>query len=234
MKPLIAMEGVCKSYASAGWDLDVFDEAALSIQHGERCAIVGPSGAGKSTLLHLLGLLDTPDKGRLLFNGCDISTTTSDQRAQLRNQCLGFIFQNFHLLPRLTALENVALPLFYRGLSRAAAHQRAYEQLERVGLDERMLHRPASLSGGQCQRVAIARALVGAPALILADEPTGNLDSATTEDVLHLLLQLNREEGVTLVVVTHDTGLAQRLDRCFHVQNGKVTEKPHHWDMAHG
>ncbi|MGV6475686.1 ABC transporter ATP-binding protein [Azotobacter vinelandii] len=211
----------------------VLHEVSLSIERGQSCAIVGASGSGKSTLLNILGLLDQPASGRFLLDGLDMSRATADERAGIRNQCIGFVFQNFNLLPRLNALDNVALPLLYRGYHRTEARQHARRQLERVGLAERTAHRPADLSGGQRQRVAIARALVGKPSLILADEPTGNLDSATAQDIVDLLLQLNRQEGVTLVMVTHDDGLARRLDRCLHVKDGSVVEMARHRTASH-
>lgn len=191
---------------------------------GESCAIVGASGSGKSTLLNILGLLDRPDSGAYRFAEHDIFSVDGDRLAAIRNRLIGFVFQSFNLLPRLNALDNVALPLSYRGMPRREALERAEAMLARVGLAERAGHRPADLSGGQRQRVAIARALVGEPALILADEPTGNLDASTAKEVLELLLTLNRERQVTLVVVTHDPGLAARLGRQLTVRHGEVHE----------
>lgn len=191
---------------------------------GESCAIVGASGSGKSTLLNILGLLDRPDSGAYRFAEHDIFSVDGDRLAAIRNRLIGFVFQSFNLLPRLNALDNVALPLSYRGMPRREALERAEAMLARVGLAERAGHRPADLSGGQRQRVAIARALVGEPALILADEPTGNLDASTAKEVLELLLTLNRERQVTLVVVTHDPSLAARLGRQLTVRHGEVHE----------
>lgn len=218
------MEGICQSYRTGEQILSVLENITLMIKGGESCAIVGASGSGKSTLLNILGLLDLPASGRFTLNGRDMAHVTADERAEMRNQYIGFVFQSFNLLPRLNALDNVALPLFYRGVSRTRSRLRAQHQLKRVGLLERLAHYPAQLSGGQRQRVAIARALVGDPALLLADEPTGNLDGDTANGVMDLLLQLNRQEGMTLVMVTHDIKLAQRLDRCLHVRDGFVNE----------
>jgi len=225
---LIHLEDISQSYTLAGQPLAVLDKISLTIKRGESCAIVGPSGSGKSTLLNILGLLDLPTSGRISLNGHDMTRASSDKRASFRNQMIGFVFQSYNLLPRLNALDNVALPLLYRGCPRGQAMQRARTQLERFGLGSRSSHRPAELSGGQKQRVAIARALVGDPALILADEPTGNLDSVATQDVMNILLQLNQAEGVTLVMVTHDHGLARKLGRCLCVQDGKIIEASRH------
>jgi putative ABC transport system ATP-binding protein len=222
---IVRLEDICQSYTmGSGQPLAVLDHVSLTIESGESCAIVGASGSGKSTLLNILGLLDQPASGRIVLNGQDITRADSDQRASFRNQLIGFVFQSYNLLPRLSALDNVALPLLYRGCPRAEAMRRARAQLERFGLRERGAHRPAELSGGQKQRVAIARGLVGDPALILADEPTGNLDSVATREVMEILLRLNRTEGVTLVMVTHDNKLAGELDRCLHVAEGKIVE----------
>jgi len=222
--PLIVLEHIHHSYWMDGAAQPVLHDVSLTIARSQSCALVGTSGSGKSTLLNLIGLLDQPTSGRFLLDGRDMSRASADLRADLRNQWIGFIFQNFNLLPRLNALDNVALPLLYRGCPRSSARERARHELERVGLGERMHHKPAELSGGQRQRVAIARALAGEPALILADEPTGNLDGTTAQDVLELLLHLNREQGVTLVMVTHDNTLARHLDRRLHIEDGQVSE----------
>lgn len=223
---LIVMEDICQSYRLGEQRLTVLDNISMTIQRGESCAIVGTSGSGKSTLLNILGLLDQPSSGCFQLNGRDMSRVTPDERAELRNELIGFVFQSFNLLPRLNALDNVALPLLYRGYSRHQARKHALRQIERVGLADRQAHLPADLSGGQRQRVAIARALVGEPALVLADEPTGNLDSETARDIMSLLLELNRTQAVTLLMVTHDPYLALQLDRCLHVQEGRITEQP--------
>jgi len=216
MNPIVTLQGITRRLGTE----PVLHNLSLTIPHGQTCAIIGPSGAGKSTLLNLIGLLDQPCCGRMMLAGQDMTVTTADQRAILRNRMLGFIFQSFNLLPRLSALDNVALPLSYRGIGQAAARRAARAQLEAVGLGERAQHLPADMSGGQRQRVAIARALVTEPALLLADEPTGNLDGATAEEIAGLLLRLNRERGVTLLMVTHDPAMARRMDRCIEVRNG--------------
>ena len=220
----IYLQGIGKSYRLAEQPLHILKNVSLSIDTGESCAILGASGSGKSTLLNILGLLDLPDCGEYRFAGHDIFRTSPDQLAAIRNRQIGFVFQSFNLLPRLSALDNVALPLSYRGVARRESLERAQHMLDQVGLGQRAAHRPADLSGGQRQRVAIARALVGEPSVILADEPTGNLDSHTAQDIMELLLALNRERQVTLIIVTHDPGIAQRLERQIRVTNGVVQE----------
>ncbi|WP_235319342.1 ABC transporter ATP-binding protein [Photorhabdus luminescens] len=221
---LIHMENICRSYRMGEKYYPVLDKISFTIMRGQSCAIVGASGSGKSTLLNILGLLDQPTSGYFQFRDVNITNVTPNERAKIRNQEIGFVFQSFNLLPRMQALDNVALPLLYRGYSRSLARQEAKCQLELVGLAGRIYHRPADLSGGQRQRVAIARALVGKPSLILADEPTGNLDSATARDIMALLLSLNREQGVTLVMVTHDETIAKNMQRCLYVNNGRLSE----------
>ncbi|MGR4041755.1 ABC transporter ATP-binding protein [Pseudomonas sp. 910_21] len=220
----ISLQGIGKSYRLAEQPLHILKNVSLSIEVGESCAILGASGSGKSTLLNILGLLDLPDNGDYRFAGHDIFRASPDQLAAIRNQQIGFVFQSFNLLPRLSALDNVALPLSYRGVARRESLERALHMLDQVGLGQRAHHRPADLSGGQRQRVAIARALVGEPSVILADEPTGNLDSHTAQEIMDLLLSLNRERQVTLIIVTHDPGIAQRLERQIRVTNGVVQE----------
>ncbi|AQT09826.1 MULTISPECIES: ABC transporter ATP-binding protein [Pseudomonas] len=220
----ISLQGIGKSYRLAEQPLHILKNVSLCIEAGESCAILGASGSGKSTLLNILGLLDLPDSGDYHFAGHDIFRASPDQLAAIRNQQIGFVFQSFNLLPRLSALDNVALPLSYRGVARRDSLERAMHMLDQVGLGQRADHRPADLSGGQRQRVAIARALVGEPSVILADEPTGNLDSHTAQDIMDLLLALNRERRVTLIIVTHDPNIAQRLERQIRVTNGVVQE----------
>jgi len=224
---LISLQGIGKRYQLAGQPLSILNDVCLSIARGESCGILGASGSGKSTLLNILGLLDLPNCGRYHFAGHDIFNATPDELAAIRNQQIGFVFQSFNLLPRLSALDNVALPLSYRGVSRHESVAQALRMLEQVGLADRAHHRPADLSGGQRQRVAIARALVGTPSVILADEPTGNLDSSTAQDIMDLLLALNREQHVTLIIVTHDPQIAARLERKILVRNGVVQEAAH-------
>jgi len=215
---LISLQGIGKRYELAGQQLSILNDVCLSIARGDSCGILGASGSGKSTLLNILGLLDLPNH--------DIFNATPDELAAIRNQQIGFVFQSFNLLPRLSALDNVALPLSYRGVSRHDSVEQALRMLDQVGLADRAHHRPADLSGGQRQRVAIARALVGNPSVILADEPTGNLDSTTAQDIMDLLLALNREQQVTLIIVTHDAHIAERLERKILVRNGVVQEAP--------
>ena len=224
-KSLIHMQDICQAYSIGSHSLHALKNVSLAIQRGQTCAILGASGSGKSTLLNILGLLDKPASGQFHFGTQNMNDATTEERARLRNTEIGFVFQSFNLLPRLTALDNVALPLFYKGYPRPLAREHARTQIERVGLGDRMKHRPTDLSGGQRQRIAIARALVCEPALILADEPTGNLDRSTADDVMALLLALNRERGATLIVVTHDPNLAERMERCFEVRDGEVAER---------
>jgi putative ABC transport system ATP-binding protein len=221
---LVSLSHIQHDYLLNGCRLPVLRDISLIIRRGDTCSITGPSGSGKSTLLNLLGLLDRPSSGCLHFAGTDMSCASSDERARIRNRQIGFIFQAFHLLPRLSALDNVALPLSYRAVPRNVARQAAMRQLQRVGLGSHAQHRPDELSGGQCQRVAIGRALVGNPALIVADEPTGNLDQTTADEIIDLLLELNHEHRVTLVMVTHDDALAARLGRRLHMDGGRLFE----------
>lgn len=224
---LIRMESITRSYNIGTTCQKVLHTFSLSILSGQTCAIVGASGSGKSTLLNLIGLLDTPTSGRLLLQGRDMSRCDANARAIARNRLIGFVFQSFNLLPRLSALDNVALPLLYRGILPQTAQTVARKYLDRVGLSARIHYLPADLSGGQRQRVAIARALVGEPDLLLADEPTGNLDSQNAADIIDLLLTLNRDCGTTLVMVTHDTTVAKRMSRCIQVSDGRVSEAYH-------
>ncbi|WP_397451800.1 ABC transporter ATP-binding protein [Pseudomonas sp. NA-150] len=225
---LLRLHNVSQSYSRGGQAVLVLRDINLTLMRGQTSALVGASGSGKSTLLNILGLLESPVSGRLMFAGHNMLNANADVLARLRNRDIGFVFQAFNLLPRLSAMDNVALPLSYRGLPRREARCQALQQLQQVGLADKAHDKPADLSGGQRQRVAIARALVGNPSLILADEPTGNLDSHTAEEIMALLLELNRERGVTLVMVTHDTALAERFERRIRVIDGQLQEGATH------
>lgn len=217
--------GVSKSFRDAGLSVDVLTEINLYIFAGERIAIVGSSGSGKSTLLHLLGGLEEPSQGEIWVAGKKLSDLNQAQRGMWRNQNLGFIYQFHHLLPEFTALENVAMPLLIRGTNPADAKIQAIELLNKVGLSKRIEHKPGEMSGGERQRAAIARALVTKPRCVLADEPTGNLDRHTAEQVYQTMLELNAEIQTSLVVVTHDEKLAQCMDKIYHLQDGKLQIK---------
>ncbi|MEY4712693.1 MAG: hypothetical protein RIS88_2143 [Pseudomonadota bacterium] len=219
-EPIIAVEHVSKSVTDSTGTLDILRDVDFTLAAQETVAIVGASGSGKSTLLSIIAGLDTPTRGTVRLAGQDLFALDEDDRASLRAQKIGFVFQSFQLLGNLTALENVMLPLELAG--RRDARQAASEMLERVGLGARLGHYPKVLSGGEQQRVALARAFVVRPAVLLADEPTGSLDFATGETVMQLMLDLNREQGTTLVLVTHDQGIAQRCDRCITVEAGRV------------
>jgi putative ABC transport system ATP-binding protein len=219
---VVAARGVTKVYRLDGVEVRALDGIDLEVVQGDSLAIMGPSGSGKSTLLGLLGGLDRPTDGNLAFAGREVGAMSDDELAKVRNQVVGFVFQSFQLLPRTIAVANVGLPLVYRGLGRAERRRRAVEALQAVGLGQRMAHRPSQLSGGEQQRVAIARALVTEPAMLLADEPTGNLDSRSGDEVLDLLARLHLERGVAVVVVTHDPGVAKRFERLVVVRDGRL------------
>ncbi len=220
-KSIIQAIGLSKSYGD-GRRIEVLTDLALSIAPGESVAIVGQSGVGKSTLLHILGTLDRPTAGTVLFDGADLFQLNDREQAAFRNREIGFIFQFHHLLPDFTALENVMMPGLIQGRSAADAARRARELLERVGLGERLTHKPGELSGGEQQRVAVARAVAQSPRVILADEPTGNLDPDTGGAVHALLMELNREHRITLVLVTHNEALARMVDRTLRLQGGRL------------
>ncbi len=216
----LVLSDIQRTFHQAGNDLQVLRGAAVSIASGETVALVGPSGAGKSTLLHIAGLLERPDGGEVIVDGEVCSDLSDDRRTALRRTAIGFIYQFHHLLPEFTALENVVVPQMIAGVSKSAARKRASELLGMVGLSEREGHRPAKLSGGEQQRVAIARALANSPKVLIADEPTGNLDQETAERVFELLMRLTRETGVSSLVATHNPDLAARMDRKLTLKNG--------------
>jgi putative ABC transport system ATP-binding protein len=218
---VVEASGVTKVYRMDGVEVRALDGVDLVIQQGDSLAIMGPSGSGKSTLLGLVGGLDRPTSGTLAFQGRDVAGLSDDELARVRNRVVGFVFQNFQLLPRTPAVANVGLPLVYRGLGRAERRRLAVRALESVGLGHRLQHRPSQLSGGEQQRVAIARALVTEPAMLLADEPTGNLDSRSGEEVIGLLARLHDERGVAVVVVTHDAGVAAHFRRRVLLHDGR-------------
>ena len=223
MSDLIRLEAVSRRFTLGGTEVAALEHVSLRVAEGEYLAVMGPSGSGKSTLLNVLGLLDRPDEGQYWLGGQDIATLSEPALAQLRGHRIGFVFQSFHLISRLTARENVELPLMLCGVLPAERHRRSQRLLEDLGLDNRADHRPAELSGGQRQRVAIARAMAMAPRLILADEPTGNLDSRSGEEVITLLERLNREQGITLMVVTHDPRLGERAGRRISMDDGRIS-----------
>ena len=219
---MIYMKDVSKLYPVGEKVVAALSHVSLHIAPGEYTAIVGPSGSGKSTMMHLLGCLDTPTSGQVTLHGRDVSTLRPLELSRVRGEEIGFVFQGFQLLPQLTALENVAMPLLLAGAGRRERESRAKALLERVGLGERLHHRPSQLSGGQQQRVAIARALVRDPAVLLADEPTGNLDEKTGARVAEVLKKLNRDMGMTLVIVTHNRELADNMDRSLELRSGEL------------
>lgn len=220
---MIYMEDICKTYHIGGEAIHALDHASLQVADGEFVAVVGPSGSGKSTLMNIIGCLDTADSGVYLLDNEPIGRMGQNALAHIRNRKIGFIFQNFNLLPRLTALENVELPLIYGGVPAADRRELAENALRLVGLENRSRHKPTELSGGQQQRVAIARALAGDPPVLLADEPTGNLDSKTGSEIMHIVQELHRA-GKTIVLITHDIGVARQAGRQIHIADGRVTE----------
>jgi putative ABC transport system ATP-binding protein len=221
-KPIIIrMEEICKRYGVGDTLVNALEDVNLTIEEGEYCAIMGPSGSGKSTAMNIIGCLDRPTSGHYYLDKMDVATLPDDQLAQMRNRKLGFVFQQFHLLPQSTAMENVMLPLVYAGMPSKERQERAAEALERVGLTNRRNNRPNQLSGGQQQRVAIARAIVGEPVLLLADEPTGALDTKTTQEVMDIFTELN-EGGITIVMVTHEPDVARQTRRIVWFRDGQV------------
>lgn len=219
--PLVAVTNITKIYKMGKQELKVLDDISLEISKGEFVAILGPSGSGKSTLMNILGCIDIPTVGEYFLDGENIRAKGEDELAVIRNRKIGFIFQKFNLMNKYTALHNTQIPLILRGINRREAQYKASELLKQVGLGERLNHKPTELSGGQQQRVAIARALVGSPELLLADEPTGNLDSRSGDEIMNLFLELN-SEGNTIVLITHDINIAQRATRIIHIKDGRA------------
>ncbi len=224
-KQVIRINGLTKDYALDGVVVHAIRGVDLSLNQGEYLAIMGASGSGKSTLMNIIGCLDVLDKGQYWLNGHDVTKMNSDELASIRNRELGFVFQNFNLLARTSALENVETPLIYAGVKEAERQRRATKLLQRIGLGDRLGHLPNQLSGGQQQRVAIARALVTQPSLLLADEPTGNMDTATSAEFLELLAQLNKEEGLTIVLITHESEVAARAQRILTMSDGRLVNQ---------
>ena len=224
--PILAVQGLTKTYPDAGGGLiTVLSGIDLTLRRGQSAAIIGPSGCGKTTLLNVIGTLDTPTAGSVAIAGTDITTLNETQRAQVRAKQIGFVFQEHHLLPQCTALENTLIPTLAKGIDRKGSEQRATELLNRVGLSDRIHHRPDALSGGQRQRVAIVRALINRPALLLVDEPTGALDSNTAEQIMGLLLELNQAEQTAMLMVTHAADLASLMDQTLRLEQGKLVDE---------
>jgi len=220
---VIELKGISKVYELGGIAYPALSDINLSIQQNEYIALTGASGSGKSTMMNILGCLDTPTSGHYVLDGEEVAGLDEDELASVRNRKVGFVFQNFYLMPRMTAIDNVAQPLIYRGIAPVQRRAHAERALQRVGLGDRMRHRPNEMSGGQRQRVAVARALVGHPELLLADEPTGNLDSRTAREILDLFAQLHAE-GQTVVIVTHDAGIAAACHRQVRLHDGRIAE----------
>lgn len=231
MNEILNMRGICKSYFVGDDELKVLKNVDLSIVQGDFLSVLGPSGSGKSTLMNIIGCLDTPTSGSYVLTGNDISDLDETELARIRNREIGFVFQSFYLLPRLSALQNVELPLVYSGLPPQERRNRAMQMLERVGLADKMRNLPNQLSGGQQQRVAIARALVTQPSILLADEPTGALDQATGLQIISLFEELNRD-GKTIIIITHDSNIAAHARRIAHILDGQLTEKEMALDAA--
>lgn len=222
--PLVKLTNASKTYQMDGVSVKALGKADFEVKKGEFVAIMGPSGSGKSTLMHIAGCLDTPTSGKVIFNDLDVSRLSEEKLAQIRNQEIGFVFQTFNLIPRMTALDNTALPLIYSGLKTATRKKKARLALEKVGLKERTSHFPNQLSGGEQQRIAIARALINNPKIIFADEPTGNLDSKTGEEIMKILTDLNKK-GNTVVIVTHEKEIARYAQRTVFIRDGQIVPK---------
>ena len=223
MDLLVDMTGICKIYNPGENEVRALDHVDVKIRRGEFVAIIGQSGSGKSTLMNMIGCLDVPTSGKYILSGTDVSKMSDNELSDIRNREIGFIFQGFNLIANLNARENVELPLIYRGVEQKERHRLSESALEKVGLKNRMTHKPSEMSGGQQQRVAIARAIAQAPPVILADEPTGNLDSASSREILGILKNLN-EEGRTVILITHDNGIAMQAKRIIRIMDGKIVE----------
>lgn len=221
---LVEMKDICKDYPQGRETVRVLKDICLQVEQGDYLAIMGPSGSGKTTLMNLLGCLDVPSAGTYLLDGQAIANATANQLAQIRNRYLGFVFQSFYLMPKLNAVDNVALPLLYAGVPKKERRRRAVEALERMGMGERLQFRPNQLSGGQCQRIAIARAIVGKPKLLLADEPTGALDSASGNQIMDIFEELN-QEGTTIIMITHEQEIAERAKHIRYIRDGVLSGK---------
>lgn len=221
---MIKLENICKTYELSGEKISALDNINLEIKEGEFVSIIGKSGSGKSTMLNVLGMLDDWDSGEYILDGVKTSDLKGNEVAKIRNQKMGFVYQNFNLLPKLSAVENVALPLMYSGKNNKENIKRAKEYLELVGLSDKIHNKPTQLSGGQQQRVAIARALINKPKILFADEPTGALDSKTSKDIMNLIQRVWREQGITVIMVTHDDSLANQANRIIRVADGKILE----------
>lgn len=221
---MIVMQNITKSYEMGTQVVHALRGVDLTIDAGEYVAVMGPSGSGKSTLMNMIGCLDVPDSGSYVLDGVNVSHLSSDERSRIRNHRIGFVFQTFNLLPRTTALKQVALPLMYGGVGRGERLRRAKAALESVGLGDRLDHKPDELSGGQQQRVAIARALVTNPSIILADEPTGNLDSQSGAEIMAIFRKLNKEMGNTVIAITHDMGVAEQAERIIWIRDGQIVD----------
>ncbi|MBQ9624884.1 MAG: ABC transporter ATP-binding protein [Clostridia bacterium] len=221
---MIELKNICKSFSMGDETIKALDNVSLRIEKGEFVSIIGPSGSGKSTLMNILGLLDVADSGEYIFDDLTIKDANDNKLSEIRNEKIGFVFQNFNLLTKMNALENIQVPLMYRGVKNEESKKLAYEYMKKVGLQGKEKNLPTQLSGGQQQRVAIARALVGNPEIILADEPTGALDSKTSEDVMSLMQKLN-DEGETIILITHDMNVAKKAKRIFKMHDGKLSEE---------
>jgi len=223
--PIVELNNVWKTYRMGAADVHALHGVSMAVDKGDLVSVMGPSGSGKSTLLNLLGCLDRPTQGAYVLDGRDVSELSDNDLSEVRSRRIGFIFQSYNLIPQLNVIENIEVPLFYQGLSEHESYEKAVELAKRVGLENRLKHHPPQLSGGQRQRVGVARALANNPAIVLADEPTGNLDSHTGEEILELLLSFNRDHGTTLMIVTHDPEVAKRAERMVHMIDGELTEE---------